>query len=90
MANSPTAQTPTDEEWFVLYFAASGAIAQHMQQEQYREAAELAERIAAWPEPPQYGSGKIGPGKRAEQFANWAANIRKFNFLTDEPATAQP
>lgn len=89
VANSPTAQNPTDEEWFVLYFAASGAIAQHMQQKQYHEAATLADRIAAWPEPPPYGSGKTGLGKRAGQFANWAANIRKFNFLTDEPATTQ-
>lgn len=89
VANSSTAQEPTEEQWFVLYFAASGAIAQHMQLEQFREAANLAERIAAWPEPPQSGSYKTGKGKRAEQFANWAANIRKFNFVSAAPEPGQ-
>lgn len=81
VAQSPTADTPTKEQWFVLYFASSGAIAQLMRGEQFKEAADLADRIAAWPEPPGENTRTIGPGKRAEQFANWADNIRKFNYL---------
>ena len=81
VAKSLTADSPTEEQWFVLYFASSGAIAQLMIGEQFQEAAELADRIAAWPEPPGETTRTIGPGKRAEQFANWADNIRKFNYL---------
>ncbi len=81
IAASPTATKPTDEQWFVLYFAATGAISQYMQLEQYQEAAELAERMAAWPETPKPGQHIIGTGKRAEQFDAWANNIRKFNFM---------
>ncbi len=82
VAQSPTADAPTEEQWFVIYFASSGAIAQLMRGEQFQEAAELADRIAAWPEPTGTEFRVIGKGKRAEQFANWADNIRKFNYLT--------
>lgn len=81
VAQSPTADTPTEEQWFVIYFASSGAIAQLMRDEQFQEAAQLADRVAAWPEPPGEEFRIIGKGKRAEQFANWADNIRKFNYL---------
>ena len=69
-----------DEKWFVLYFAGAGAVSQYLSQSKHAEAAELADMIAAWPLKPDAHRPVIGPGHRAQQFADWADNIRKFNF----------
>jgi len=71
-ASSPS---PHKAEWHVLYYAGSGAICQYLQLQRYEEAALLAEKLAAWPNP------DAAPGPRAEQFAQWGANIRKTHFL---------
>ncbi|MBR5895155.1 MAG: hypothetical protein IKZ13_06405 [Akkermansia sp.] len=79
--------TPTDEaeiaeaDWFILYFAGAGAIAQYIELKEPAAAAELAERIAAWPLPTTDNARVKGPGKRADQFLHWADNIRKHHFL---------
>lgn len=77
----PQNALPSESQWFILYFSAAGAIAQHLELGQYREAADLADRVAAWPKLIKPGEKHIGIGARAQQFANWAENIRKFNFV---------
>ncbi len=68
-------------DWFVLYFAAAGAVSQYAECGRYEEAADLADRIAGWPHPNEKGTRTIGNGPRAAQFARWADNIRKVHFL---------
>lgn len=68
-------------EWFVLYFAGAGAVSRYAETKRYKEAADLADRIAGWPLQSEPGTRYIGKGSRAEQFANWADSIRKIHFL---------
>ncbi len=65
---------PTQADWYTIYSAGSGAVFQHLQLEQYSEAARLAERIANW----RNGSSPSG-GPSAARFAEWAAEIRRIH-----------
>ncbi len=69
------AGAPSQADWYTLYSAGAGAIYQHLQLEQYTEAANLAERIANW----RSGSPAISRpgGPSAGRFAQWASAIRR-------------
>lgn len=77
-------------EWFVLYFAGAGAVSRYTETKRYKEAAELADRIAGWPHESAPGTRYIGKGHRSEQFANWADNIRKIHFLPGVQTLERP
>ena len=73
---------PHPEEWFILYAAGAGAVAEHLQLKNYEGAAKLAEQIAAWPHPvgtPRPHSEAYGP--QAKRFAEWAESIRRTHYL---------
>ncbi len=75
----------TEEKWFVLYFAGAGVVSQYLSQNKHAEAAAMADMVAAWPQKPDSHRPIIGPGHRAQQFADWADNIRKYNFQSRAP-----
>ncbi|MDO5473086.1 MAG: hypothetical protein Q4F35_07100 [Akkermansia sp.] len=76
----------TKAKWFILYFAGAGAVSQYIEKEQFEQAAEMAEKLAAWPHIPEKGTHIQGSGARAEQFLHWAETIRKFNYLPSTKA----
>lgn len=80
---------PHPEEWFILYSAGAGAVAEHLHLKNYENAAKLSEQIAAWPHPvgyPRPHSEAYGP--QAKRFAEWAENIRRTHYL--KPSSAHP
>ena len=66
----------TDAEWHILYSAGSGAVLQLLQLKRYADAADMAERIGNW------NKQHADAGKH-KQFTDWAAFIRRTNFVNN-------
>lgn len=65
--------TPGEAEWNALYTAAAGAVTKSEELGRYEQAAELADRAAAW------HKGKHAA--RSARFEQWAAFLRQTHFL---------
>ena len=71
-----TGKAPGKAEWHILYSAGSGAVMQLFYLKRYADAADMADRIAAW------NKAEAEPAKH-KQFADWAAFIRQTNFVSE-------
>lgn len=70
----PAAHAPQgDPEWIVFYTAASGAVTQLTELQRYTEAAEMADRAAAW------NKEQADPAT-AELYTEWANTIRQMHI----------
>lgn len=65
--------TPSEAEWNALYTAAAGAVGKSEELQRFEQAAELADRAAAW------HKGKHAA--RSARFEQWAAYLRQTHFL---------
>ncbi len=77
-----TGADPGKDEWYILYAAGAGAISEHLQLKHYKEAAQLADQIAAWPHAvgePRPANEAAGPQSR--RFVEWAEGIRRAHYL---------
>ena len=67
----------TDREWAIFHQAAIGAVASLLELEQYKDAADLADRISDH----KTASGRT---RKLKRYAEWATYIRRTNFLRNE------
>ena len=71
-----TGKAPGKAEWHILYSAGSGGVMQLFYLKRYADAADMADRIAAW------NKAEAEPAKH-KQVADWAAFIRQTNFVSE-------
>lgn len=67
----------SDKQWAIFHQAAIGAVASLLELEQYKEAADLADRISDH----KTTSGRT---RKLKRYAEWATYIRRNNFLRNE------
>lgn len=76
---SATADPLDEHSSFLYYYAGSGAVYQLLELKRYQDAADLADRIAAWPGTPENPSATIGV--KSDSFKRWARSIRQTHYL---------
>ena len=80
----------TQTDWFILNFAGAGAVARLFDLQRYEEAANMADKIATWPNQCEKGTRIMGTNPNAERFARWADNIRTLHFLPAVKTVTEP